>query len=197
MSWRPFSVLFVGVLVVVGCIGIVRLMQHRQPDAPPVNVKHFSLVDQNGRSVDETAFRGRWMLAFFGFTRCPDVCPTSMIYASDLLKSLGPLADTLTVAFVSIDPERDTPSVLKDYLANFDPRIVGLTGTPEQVAAAATAFGVYYAKRKLEGMDDYTMDHSTAFYLVGPDGGFRRAFSLQRGNDQMTADLRAAITPKD
>jgi protein SCO1/2 len=120
-----------------------------------------------------------------------------MIYASDLLQSLGPLADNLTVAFVSVDPERDTPQVLKDYLANFDPRIVGLTGSPEQIAAVTKTFGVYYAPRKIEGQEDYAMDHSTAFYLVGPDGGFRRAYNLQRGADEMTTSLREAMLPKE
>jgi protein SCO1/2 len=164
---------------------------------PAPNVKPFALVNQDGQVVSDVTYRGRWLLVFFGFTRCPDVCPTSMIYASNLMKDLGQLADTLDILFVSIDPERDTAQALKEYLGHFDGRIIGLTGSPEQIAAITKGYGVYYTKRKLEGVDDYTMDHSTAFYLVGPDGGLRRAYSLQRGEDEMTAEIRSAITPKE
>jgi protein SCO1/2 len=197
-------IIVVAATVLVGLlgwgIGLV-LLQNVPPTQPlPVAVpaiKHFSLTDQNGQPVDQTTYHGKWVLMFFGFIRCPDVCPTSMIYAADLLNELGPAADKLQVVFVTVDPERDTVPALKDYLANFDPRIVGLTGTLPQVAAAAEAFGVHFAKRALEAQDDYTMDHSSAFYLVGPQGGFRRAYNLQRGADEMTAAIRGAITPKD
>jgi cytochrome oxidase Cu insertion factor (SCO1/SenC/PrrC family) len=154
----------------------------------------YSLTDQNGQPVTQATYRGRWMLVFFGFTHCPDVCPMSMSYAADFLKSLGPDSKKLQVAFVTIDPERDTPAALKDYLANFDPRIVGLAGTPAQIAAAAKAFNVFYAKRPLEDLNDYMMDHSTAFYLVNPAGKLLRAFALQRGADEMTADLRETMS---
>ena len=139
-------------------------------------------------------YRGRWVLVFFGFTRCPDVCPMSMTYASDLLKSLGGFADKLQIVFVTVDPERDTPDALRDYLANFDPRIVGLTGTPEQIAAASKVFGVYYAKRALEGLNDYTMDHSTAFYLVNPEGELQRAFGLQGDGDELSGQIRKILS---
>ncbi len=197
MFRRYFIALAVVALVAIAGLGVRMMWRSSAPPVAATSVKHFSLIDQAGRSVDDATYRGRWMLVFFGFTRCPDVCPTSMIYASDLLKSLGPLAETLNVAFVTVDPERDTPEVLKEYLENFDPRIIGLTGSAEQIAAVTKTFGVYYAKRKIEGQDDYAMDHSTAFYLVGPEGGFRRAYNLQRGADQMTADIRAAISPRD
>jgi protein SCO1 len=153
----------------------------------------FSLTDQNGQAVSDENYRAQALLVFFGFIRCPDVCPTSMSYAADLLTALGPEAERLQVLFITVDPERDTPDALKDYLTNFDPRIVGLTGTPEQIAAVAATFGVYYAKRPLDGMDDYTMDHSTAFYFVGADGILQRAYSLQRGADEMTKEIRAAL----
>lgn len=154
----------------------------------------YSLIDQNGHPVTEETYRGRWVLVFFGFTHCPDVCPTSMTYAADFWESLGPDAAKLQVAFVTIDPERDTPAALKNYLVNFNPHIVGLTGTPAQIAAAAKTFSVYYAKRPLEDVNDYAMDHSTAFYLVDPKGRLLRAFALQRGADEMTADLREAMS---
>jgi protein SCO1/2 len=199
MPRRYIFVLILTVLVGAGALGLGSWWQATTSRAVVTapNVKSFSLLDQAGTAVDDVGFRGRWLLVFFGFTRCPDICPASMIYASDLLQSLGPLADNLTVAFVSVDPERDTSQVLKDYLANFDPRIVGLTGSPEQIAAVTKTFGVYYAPRKIEGQEDYAMDHSTAFYLVGPDGGFRRAYNLQRGADEMTTSLREAMLPKE
>ncbi len=171
----------------------------RRAGEPPVAVANpsaaaYTLIDQNGQPVTEATYRGRWVLVFFGFTQCPDVCPTSMTYAADLMEGLGPDAAKLQVAFITIDPERDTPAALKDYLANFDRRIVGLTGTPAQIAAAAKTFNVYYAKRPLEDANDYAMDHSTAFYLVDPNGKLLRAFALQRGADEMTADLREAMS---
>ena len=154
----------------------------------------YSLIDQNEQVVNQATYRGRWMLVFFGFTHCPDICPMSMTYAADFLKSLGPDGKKLQVVFVTVDPERDTPAALKDYLTNFDPRIVGLTGTPAQIAAAAKAFNVFYSKRALEDPNDYTMDHSTAFYLVDPAGKLQRAFALQRGAEEMSADLREAMS---
>jgi len=180
MPRRSVFILILAALVGAGALGVGFWWQAspRPAAVAAPNIKSFVLLDHTGAVVDDVAFRGRWLLVFFGFTRCPDICPASMIYASDLLQSLGPLTDHLTVAFVTVDPERDTPQMLKDYLANFDPRIVGLTGSPEQIAAVTKAFGVYYAQREIEGHDDYAMDHSTAFYLVGPDGGFRRAYNL-------------------
>jgi len=162
--------------------------------APAGAVKVFTLTDHRGQTVTDETFRSRWLLVFFGFTHCPDVCPASMIFASDLLQSLGDGAKNLQVVFISIDPARDTPVVLSDYLTNFDPRIVGLTGTADQVAAAARDYGVYFARRAMDGVDDYTMDHSTAFYLVNPAGALLRAYSIQNGGDDLTKDILAAIS---
>jgi protein SCO1 len=165
------------------------------PVAAPV-VHKYQMMDQNGHPVNEQTYSGRWQLVFFGFTYCPDICPTSLIYASDLLNELGPLAEKLQVVFVTVDPERDSVSVLKQYLSHFDPRIVGLTGLPMQVAQMASAFGVHAVKQEQPGAE-YTMQHSTAFYLVGPEGGLRRAYNLQRGADQMTAAIREILSSKE
>jgi len=183
------------ICVLVGGIGGGIWLSQRF-DAPALSLRPaaaFSLTDQNGQAVSDAHYRGRALLVFFGFIRCPDICPTSMSYAADLLEELGADSDRLQVVFITVDPERDTPEALKDYLTNFDPRIAGLTGTAEQIAAVAKTFGVYYAKRPLEGQDDYTMDHSTAFYFVGTDGILQRAYSLQRGAGEMTKDIRAAL----
>ena len=138
----------------------------------------FTLVDHNAKAVTDADFKGRNMLIFFGYTYCPDVCPTAMQTISDALDILGDRPDIVPV-FVSVDTKRDTPEVLKSYLENFHPSIVGMTGTPEQVVAAAKAYGVYYAI--VEGSsgdpDDYLMNHSSITYLMGPDGAFITHFS--------------------
>ena len=139
----------------------------------------FTLVDHTSKTVTEADFRGRFMLVYFGFTYCPDACPTSLTSMAEALDIIGPAADRIVPVLISIDPERDTPEQLNMYVRHFHPSLVGLTGSADQVAAAAKAFRVYYAKVKEEGAeeDDYTMDHTSIVYLMGPDGKFRTHFS--------------------
>ena len=132
----------------------------------------FSMVDQSGRAVTEADFEGRPQAMFFGFTSCPDICPTMLTQMSNWLDELGPLADRIQPIFVSVDPERDTVDVIKKYLSAFDPRITGLTGTPEQVASFAKNYGVFYEKVPTDG-GDYTMNHTANILLFGADGSFR------------------------
>lgn len=136
----------------------------------------FELLDHTGRTVTDQTFRGRFMLVFFGFTHCPDICPTELQLVAEVLDRLGPQADRVAPLFITIDPERDTPETLADYVALFDPRLIGLTGTPAQIAAAARAYRVYYARVQPPGASTYLMDHSSFLYLIGPDGGFRALF---------------------
>jgi protein SCO1/2 len=134
----------------------------------------FSLVDQDGQPRTERDFLGRWTLLYFGYSFCPDICPTelaTLAAALDLLPAT--LADQVRPVFVTIDPERDTPAQLKRYLPLFHPRLMGLTGTPAQVAPVVKAFRVFAEKRVVEGASDYLMDHSSLFYLLGPDGRLR------------------------
>lgn len=131
----------------------------------------FQMVDANGRPVSERSLLGRPTVIFFGFTFCPEVCPTTLTELTAALAQLGPSADRLNVVFVSVDPERDTPAQLKLYLSNFDHRIQGYTGTPEQVARIAKAYRVYYAKVPQPG-GGYTMDHSSVTYLFDAKGRF-------------------------
>jgi protein SCO1/2 len=133
----------------------------------------FTLIDQQGRTVSDTTFRGRWMLVYFGYTYCPDVCPTELQTVAAALHRLGPDAASIVPLFITIDPERDTPAVLADYVKLFDDRLIGLTGTPAQIRDVAAAYKVYYAKVTPEGAKDYLMDHSSFLYLMGPDGSFR------------------------
>ena len=138
----------------------------------------FHLVDHRGQRISAEDFRGLWLLVFFGYTFCPDACPTTMSEVSILMDELGDKAERIQPLFVTIDPDRDTPEVLADYVSAFHPRIVGLTGTTEEVAAAASNFRVYYAKVEEEGEAvDYLMDHSVYLYLIDPEGNFVRPFA--------------------
>lgn len=144
----------------------------------------FQLVDQNGRAVDQTILNGKWSLVFFGFTYCPDYCPTTLATIAAVEQELGDEAKNLQVVFISVDPARDTPQALKDYLSSdgFPKGVIGLTGTPEQVAAAAKAYRAFYEKVG-EG-ETYTMNHSLTIYLMGPDGRYRSSFAHDLGPER-------------
>ncbi len=152
----------------------------------------FTLVDHNGRTVTEADFRGRFTLVYFGYTYCPDVCPTALTAISEALEILGPDGDGIVPVFVTVDPGRDTPEQLSMYVRHFHPRLVGLTGTAKQVAAAAKAYQVYYAKARGEGTDadDYLMDHTSITYLMGPDGAFRVHFANGTDAESMARRIR-------
>ncbi|MGE0094149.1 MAG: SCO family protein [Alphaproteobacteria bacterium] len=151
----------------------------------------FTLVDQQGRTVTDEAFRGRWMLVFFGFTHCPDVCPTALNDMSATLTELGAAADKVQPIFITVDPARDTVEAMSQYVANFDPRIVALTGTPEQIAQAAKAYRVYY--KKVPQGDDYTMDHTGILYLMDPQGRFMTHFTPNTPPADMAARIRKLL----
>src|SRR5277367_4992123 len=149
----------------------------------------FRLEDQNGKPVTELDMKGRPFLVFFGFTHCPDICPTTLFEMSQVMKALGPDANRTGALFITVDPERDTPAVLKDYLSNFDPHLRGLTGDPAAVAAALKAYRVYAQKVPLKD-GDYTMDHTAVVYLMDKDGHFVAPFKLNRTPEAEAADLR-------
>lgn len=149
----------------------------------------FRLTDQNGQTVTEANLAGKPSLIFFGFTHCPDVCPTSLFEMSELLLALGPNADKVNAVFVSVDPERDTPAVMKDYLSSFDPHLRGLTGDPQAVAKVISAYRVYAKKVPLKD-GDYTMDHTALIYLMDRNGRFVAPFNIKRKPDEAAADLK-------
>lgn len=154
----------------------------------------FSMTNQDGRKVSEKDFLGKHMLLFFGYTYCPDICPTELQVMMAALDSMGPDAEKIQPVFVSVDPERDTPEVLKSYVENFGPRLVGLTGTPEEVAAISKAYRVYYAKAANPAApDSYLMDHSSIIYLMGPDGGFVKHFTYTTDAAKLAAELKEAL----
>ncbi len=153
----------------------------------------FQLVDQNGKPTDESILKGKWTVVFFGFTYCPDVCPTTMQALGAAQQQLGPKADQMQVVFMSLDPARDTPAQLKTYLGSdiFPKGTIGLTGTPEQVAAAAKAYRVYY-KKNGEGAD-YLVDHSTAAYLMDPKGRFDRVIPYGISPEEIAHQISDAM----
>ncbi|WP_127090573.1 SCO family protein [Aquabacter cavernae] len=152
----------------------------------------FQLVNQNGAPVTEAALKGKPSLIFFGFTHCPDVCPTALFEMSEIFNALGPDASKVQAFFVTVDPERDTPDALKAYLSSFSPQLTGLTGTPEQVEAAKTAYRVYSRKVPLNG-GDYTMDHTALVYLMDKNGDFLAPFNAKRPPAEAAADLKKQL----
>ena len=152
----------------------------------------FRLLDHNGRVVTDANFRGRPFLVFFGFTHCPDICPTALFEMSEVLKRLGSDADKTAALFISIDSERDTPEKLKDYVSSFHPRVIGLTGTPAEIEAVTKAYRAYAKKVPLDG-GGYTMDHSAIVYLMDKEGRFVAPFNLKRSAEQAAADLKRRL----
>jgi protein SCO1/2 len=153
----------------------------------------FTLVDQDGRPATDRRFEGRYRIVYFGFTHCPDVCPTDLAVIGQALrrfeKSDPARAARVIPIFVTVDPERDTPAVLKDYVAAFHPRLLGLTGTPAQVAAAAKAFRIYYSKEPGTAAGGYNVNHSRFTYLFGPDGAPMALLPADQGAEAVAKDL--------
>ena len=154
----------------------------------------FALTDQSGKRVTSADFAGRHLLVAFGYTFCPDVCPAELQVMSAALDKLGSAGEGIVPIFITIDPARDTVDVLAQYMPNFHPRFVGLTGSPEEIAAVARAYRVYYAKAEgwQEAGEDYLMDHSTIIYLMGPGGKFMKHFTYTTDAAGLAEDLKAS-----
>jgi len=151
----------------------------------------FDLVDHTGTARRDTDYRGKLMLVFFGYTFCPDACPLSLQHTSETMDLLGPAADGVQPLFISVDPERDTQAVLRSYMEHFSPRLVGLTGTPERLAAAARAYRVYYRVAGDPKSDpNYLIDHSTIVYLMGKDGRYLTHFTHETPPEKMAETIR-------
>jgi protein SCO1/2 len=151
----------------------------------------FTLTDQTGKTVTDRDFAGRYKLVFFGFTHCPDICPAELQVMDAALDALGDKADKVAPIFISLDPERDTPQVMGDYVKNFGPRFVGLTGSPEAVAAAAKAYRVVYSKVDDKGSaNGYSVDHSALVYLMSPEGEYLTHFAYGTSAAAMAETIR-------
>ena len=176
--------LVVGLLLMFWALGGVKGV------ATPIAIGGpFQLTDQSGATVTEKSLQGRPTLIFFGFTHCPDVCPTSLFEISEVLRAMGSDADRVNAYFISVDPERDNAQAMKDYLSSFDPHLKGLTGDPTAVAKIIGEYRVYAKKVPLKD-GDYTMDHTALVYLMDRDGKFVAPFNLKRTPDEAAADLK-------
>ncbi len=154
----------------------------------------FTLTNHKGEGVSDKTYAGKFMMVFFGFTHCQDVCPTELQVMTAAMQQLGPEADKIVPIFVSIDPERDTPPVMADYVKAFDPRLQGLTGTPEQIAAIARTYHAFYKKVPNEkDPADYEMDHTTIIYLMGPDGVFVKHFNYTTDANGLALELKKVL----
>lgn len=187
MRW-PCGLIVAGLLLVVAVTSVFWLHQRR---APTIGGP-FQLVNATtGRQVTDRDFRGKWLLVFFGYTHCPDVCPTTLGSIAEGLTQLGPLAGQIQPLFITVDPERDTLPVLVDYASTFGPRILGLSGSADQIASAAKAYGIYYAKRVIG--DDYFIDHTASVRVVRPDGSFASSLLSTAGPSDIAKRLRTLL----
>jgi protein SCO1/2 len=176
--------LVVGLVLMLWVVGGLRHV------AAPVAIGGpFQLTDQTGQTVTDKSMQGRPTLVFFGFTHCPDVCPTTLFEISEVLKAMGEDAGRVNAYYISVDPERDTAAAMKEYLSSFDPRLKGLTGNPEEIAKVLSEYRVYAKKVPLKD-GDYTMDHTALVYLMDRDGKFVSPFNMNRKPEEAASDLK-------
>ena len=188
---RPLVVIgaFAGSLV-VGLVLMLWVMGGlRHATAPAAIGGPFQLTDQTGQTVTEKSMQGHPTLVFFGFTHCPDVCPTTLFEMSEVLKAMGKDAERVNAYYITVDPERDTQAAMKEYLSSFDPRLKGLTGSPQQIAKVLSEYRVYAKKVPLKD-GDYTMDHTALIYLMDRDGKFVAPFNINQKPEQAASDLK-------
>jgi protein SCO1/2 len=199
MRGRLLIVVLLGFLT--GALGgAALLLLTRDAPAPQVQTSGkaliggpFTLVDQSGKTVTDKDFHGRYMLVFFGFTHCPDVCPAELQVMADALGQLGPKAAEIVPVFITLDPERDTPEAAGAYVKNFGSNFVGLTGSPDAIAAAAKAYRVSFSKfedKDNNGQSGYSIDHSTLLYLMDKNGEYITHFSYGTPATKMAETLR-------
>jgi protein SCO1 len=155
----------------------------------------FALTAVDGSAITEQAYRGKWLVIYFGYTLCPDVCPATLMEIAGAIDTLGPQAGAVQALFITIDPKRDTPAVLSEYVKSFDPRLVALTGTPAQIVSAAKSFHAVYERQDADD-GNYSYDHSAFIYVLDPDGKFAKAATSEGGSEQIAATLSALMKAK-
>jgi protein SCO1/2 len=191
----PPAYAVIGLLVALLLLGTGAFLWLSGEAGGPVVGGPFALVDGNGHTVTDGDFRGKYLLVYFGYTYCPDVCPTTLNAVADALDRLGRKADRLQPLFITVDPRRDTPAVIKQYTASFTPRLLGLTGTATQIAAVAKEYRVYYAEHRTgPGPEDYSVDHSSILYLMGPDGRFIAPIRADGTGAEIAADISKLVS---
>jgi cytochrome oxidase Cu insertion factor (SCO1/SenC/PrrC family) len=189
----------------VGAVTALALLpEARERLLPPSNVRvwgqaliggPFALTDHTGKRVTDADFRGRYMLVFFGFTYCPDVCPSTLQVVSQALDKLGPKAERFAPILITVDPERDTPEQLALYVQSFHPRLVGLTGTPAEIDAVLSAYRVRGVRKRVDAKSaaGYTIDHPAQIYVMDPEGRYRTFLDYTKGADSMAATLARVL----
>jgi protein SCO1/2 len=182
------SAFLLGMVVFLGTVFLITGRQYGAPTASAIGGA-FTLVDQDNKPISDTDLKGKPFLVFFGYTHCPDVCPTTLFEVSEVLRALGGDAEKTRALFITVDPERDTSTVLKNYLSSFDPRLRGVTGDVAQINAVEKSYRVY-AKKVPTTSGDYTMDHTALVYLMDKQGRFIAPFNLKRSPSEAAADLR-------
>ncbi|MBN8551272.1 MAG: SCO family protein [Caulobacterales bacterium] len=200
-----FAAVCLGLAVLIGAVTLWQYQQRTETASagagqPVVSFGRadiggpFQLTDQTGQAVDQSILQGHWTAVFFGFTHCPDFCPSTLQALAAARDQMGERADDLQIVFISIDPERDTPDAMADYLqtASFPTGVIGLTGTPDQIRQVAQAYRVVYSRRDLDG-GGYTMDHSLNIYLMNPAGEFAIPLSASLGPDRLANLITAQM----
>ena len=195
MTRRNITLALVGLAVLVGFLGFGMSRGAFDPPRPPGPGGDFTLVDQSGKAVTQDILKGKWTAVFFGFTYCPDVCPTTMGVLGQAQGLLGPKAKDFQVLFISVDPQRDNPETLRVYLDNesFPEGTIGLTGSKDQVAVAAKAYRVFFEKSG--SGSDYLVNHSTAVYLMNPTGQCAKVLPFGIGPDEIARQISDAMRP--
>jgi protein SCO1 len=186
---RRFGVRIVATLVAVALVGLAAFLLTSPSERPRGALigGAFALEDGAGKTVSDQTLKGRPFLVYFGYTHCPDVCPTELARISDILGKMGD--KSIPVLFITVDPERDPPKVMQDYVSSFNPAIIGLSGSPQAVEATEKTFRVYARKGQPQPDGDYSMDHSSIVYLMDKNGAFVEAFNVERSPDDAAKDL--------
>jgi protein SCO1 len=184
-----FSAFLGGLVIFLGVILFATGQLSSGVSGPSAIGGPFNLVDQDGKPITDQDMKGRPFLVFFGYTHCPDICPTTLFELSEVLHAMGKDADRVHALFVTVDPDRDTPAVMKDYLSSFDPHLRGVTGDQQAIAVAEKEYRVYAKKVPIDH-GDYSMDHTALVYLMNKQGRFVAPFNLKRKPAEAAADLR-------
>jgi protein SCO1 len=195
IAWRRVGAALAVAVLFAGAVTAIVLTRASHSDAAvelPQIGGHFALSTSDGRRVTDETFRGKWLIIYFGYTGCPDVCPTTLSSMGVALQKLGPSADKIQPIFITVDPARDTAEVVGEYVKDFDPRLIGLVGSSEEIAAAAKDFHVYYQVRRL-GNDEYVVDHSSFLYVIDPSGRFVRLLTADLPGHQLAEELGKLI----
>jgi len=186
---RALAIRVIATLVVAAALGLAAfvLISPRGGSRAGLIGGPFALQDGNGKTVSDQTLKGRPFLVYFGYTHCPDVCPTELAHISDILTKMGDKA--IPALFITVDPDRDTPKIMQDYVSSFNPAIVGLSGSPQAVQAAEKTFRVFARKGEKQPDGDYSMDHSSVVYLMNKNGAFVEAFNVERQPEEAAKDL--------